>query len=184
MTPRHEKPGRRSKGLRWSNSIQAGKTKAAASIVTLLVAALGITLACRAEEPPEEPKVVSEHESTTKLVEIDLDEGVSRPPPKVKVKHVQRGAEVEFASRSNTVWIVIPSQYFVKVSGGSDWAIGKEMIAFKIDHGVARVRLSEDFPASDEDQYVHYSILSSDGQEFYYQEGESPPRMIIPPSPP
>ena len=183
MTPRQEKPGRRSKDHRWSTSSRAGKTKAAASIITLLVAALGITLACRAEEPPDEPKVVTEQESPTGLVEIDLDEGISRPPPKVKVRHVQRGAEVVFSSESNTVWVVIPSQYFARVSGGSDWAIGKEMIAFKIDHGIARVKLSEDFPASDEDQYVHYSILIFDGHTFYYQEGESPPRMIIPPSP-
>ena len=183
MTPRQEKPGRRSKGLSWSTSSRAGKTKAAASMVALSVAALGITLACRAEEPPDEPKVVTEQESPAKIVEVILDEGVSRPPPRVKVKHVQRGAEVEFKSGPNTVWIVIPSPWFARVSGGSDWAIGKEMIAFKIDHGTARVKLSEDFPASKEDQVVHYSILFFDGEMFYYQEGESPPRMIIPPSP-
>lgn len=183
MTPQQENSGRRSEGFRWSTSSRAGKTRAAASVITLLVAALGISLACRAEEPPDEPKVVTGQEAPTEPTVIDLDEGDSRPPPRVKAKHVKRGAEVDFVSGPNTVWVVIPSRYFSKVSGGKDWAIGDEMIAFKIDHGVARVKLAADFPASDEDQVIHYSILSFDGQTFYYQDGNSPPRMIIPPVP-
>jgi hypothetical protein len=114
--------------------------------------------------------------------EIDLEEGIASPP-KIKAKYVKRGAEVQINARSNTVWVVIPSRYFSRVDGGSDWAIGEEMIAFKIDHGTARVKLSKDFPPSDEDQSVYFSILFFDGTNYAYQEGESPPRMIIPPLP-
>ncbi len=114
------------------------------------------------------------------VCEIDLEKGVISPP-KIKPKHVKRGAEVKITCRSNTVWVVIPSRYFSRVDGGTDWAKGEEMIAFKIEKGSARVRLSEDFPDSDEDQSVFFSILFFDGQNYAYQEGESPPRMIIPP---
>lgn len=147
------------------------------SILAVTVGLLATTSACRADEPDAESKT----ESSIEPGLIELDEGIPTPP-KIKPKYVKRGEVIQINSMSNTVWVVIPSPYFSRVSGGSDWAIGEEMIAFKIDHGFARVKLADDFPPSDEEQSIYYSILFFDGQTFAYQEGESPPRMIIPPS--
>jgi len=119
---------------------------------------------------------------TEEVIEFDLDPEQTGPPPKVLEKHVRPGSVVQFNSISNTVWIVIPSQYFEPAGGGSDWAVGKEMISFKIDHGIARAKLSEAFPKSPNEQIVTYSILFFNGDRYYYQEGNSPPRMIIPPT--
>jgi len=118
--------------------------------------------------------------SPDEVFEINLEEGIASPP-KIKAKYVKRGGEVQINAGSNTVWVVIPSGSFSRVDGGSDWAIGREMIAFKIDDGFARVKLSEGFPPSDEEESVYFSILSFDGENYSYQHGESPPRMIIPP---
>jgi hypothetical protein len=114
------------------------------------------------------------------VCEINLEEGAFSPP-KIKAKLVKRGAEVQINCFSNTVWVVIPSGYFSQVEGGTDWAVGKEMIAFKIDRGFARLKLAASFPESNEEQSVYYSILFFDGRTYSYQEGDSPPRMIIPP---
>ena len=151
--------------------------RAIVSATILSVGLLGATLACRADEPAakiQEPEPI--------LVELDTpDRGA---PPNIKPIRIQRGETVQINSTSKTVWITIPSRYFLQAGGGSDWAVGDEMIAVKIDHGFARVKLSEDFPAPKEEQSVFFSILYFDGEEYYYQHGESPPRMIIPPTGP
>lgn len=150
--------------------------------VALSVGLLGATLACRAHDPaPGEPTDTTEKVPLPGVIEIDLDGPEDGPPPNIAAIRIQRGQVAQINCRSNTVWVVIPSQYFAEAGGGSDWAVGQEMIAFKIDRGFARVKLSEDFPASNEDQSVYFSILYFDGQTFFYQHGESPPRMIIPP---
>ena len=59
---------------------------------------------------------------------------------------IHRGQVVQINSRSNTVWIVIPSRYFAEAGGGSDWAIGEEMIAFKIDRGFRQGETVERLP--------------------------------------
>jgi len=151
--------------------------------VALSVGLLGTTLACRADDPaPSKPANATEKDPLPD-VQLDLDGPEDGPPPVVAPITIHRGQVVQINSRSNTVWIVIPSHYFAEAGGGSDWAIGEEMIAFKIDRGFARVKLSEDFPASNEEQSVFFSILYFNGQTYFYQQGESPPRMIIPPSP-
>jgi len=154
-------------------------------ILALSVGLLGATLACRADdEGPGEPTGTTEKEPSPDVIEIDLDGPEDGPPPDILAIKIQRGQVAQINCQSNTVWIVIPSQYFIAAGGGSDWATGREMIAFKIDRGFARVKLSEDFPESNEDQSVYFSVLYFNGQTFFYQQGESPPRMIIPPSPP
>jgi hypothetical protein len=177
MPPELEKSPTRRSGKGWHPA-----TQVLVFSITMAVGLLGATLACRAAQPaPGEPATKAEQELPPGVVEIDLYE-VKGPPPKIKAKHVKRGTVVQFNSRSNTVWVMIPSKYFSQAGGGSDWAVGNEMIAFKIDHTVAMVKLSEEFPASDKEEYVDYSILFFDGEAYYYQEGgESPPRMIIPP---
>lgn len=184
MTSRHEDPqplplpGRRKTGKsrRWP-------ARAAVVAVVLSVALLGATLACRADEPVTvKPANPGEQDLPADLIEIDLDGPEDGPPPVIRAIRIRRGQVAQINSLSNTVWVMIPSQYFSEVGGGSDWAIGRDMIAFKIDHGSARVKLSADFPESDEEQSIYFSILYFNGQAYYYQEGESPPRMIIPPT--
>ncbi len=180
MTPHHHIVEKAQHTTRRSKPRWSLVTRAVVSAMVLSVALLGATLACRAEDPANVESTNTTTEEPLLDGEIDLEEGIASPP-KIKAKYVKRGAEVQINARSNTVWVVIPSRYFSKVDGGSDWAIGEEMIAFKIDHGIARVKLSKDFPASNEDQSVYYSILFFDGKNYAYQEGQSPPRMIIPP---
>lgn len=163
----HRMKGRSATG--WSPA-----TRAIVCVTVLSLGLLGATLACRADEPAaktQEPEPV----------QVDLDAPDRGAPPNIKPIRIKRGETVQINSTSNTVWITIPSQYFLQAGGGSDWAFGEEMIAVKIDHGFARVKLSEAFPDSNQDQSVFFSILYFDGEEYYYQHGESPPRMIIPP---
>lgn len=154
--------------------------RAAVSAIVMSVGLMGATLACRAEEPTTK----AEQEPPADVIEVDLDGPETGPPPVIKPITIRRGQVAQINSRSNTVWVMIPSGYFSEAGGGSDWAKGQDMLAFKIDHNFARVKLAEDFPDSTEEQTIFFSILYFDGYEYFYQEGESPPRMIIPPSGP
>ena len=185
MTSRHLVPPESQKDrTERSRTDRRLATQTVVCAVALSVGLLGATLACRADDPaPGEPTNITEKEPLPGVIEIDLDGPEDGPPPNIAAIRIQRGQVAQINCRSNTVWVMIPSRYFAEAGGGSDWAFGQEMIAFKIDRGFARVKLSEDFPSSDEDQSVYFSVLYFNGQTFYYQRGESPPRMIIPPSP-
>ena len=180
----HHESSARSRHETHPEKVRLLATQAVVFVTVVMVGFLGATLACRADEPATGgPPGAEEKEPPPDLIEIELDGPEDGPPPQIPAITIRRGQVAQINSRSNTVWVVIPNQYFSEAGGGSDWAVGEEMIAVKIDHGFARVRLSEDFPPSDEPQSVYFSILYFNGQDYFYQEGDSPPRMIIPPFP-
>lgn len=174
MTSHRQVPGNSRSTRRNPEPAWPLTTRALVCALVFSVGLLGATLACRADEPAVE-------KTEPEVIQVDLDAPDAGEPPVVKPIPIQRGQTVQINCRSNTVWITIPSRYFSQAGGGSDWAVGEDMITVKIDHAFARVKLSEDFPPSTEEESVFFSILYFDGEVYYYQHGESPPRMIIPP---
>jgi len=103
----------------------------------------------------------------------------------IKPVTVRRGEGVLFSVEVDTAWIVIPDGNIKKVFGGTEWAKAKSFIAFKVENGSAVVMVPKDYPDSDFDVEIHYSIMARDGTDsskWDYVHGENPPpRMIIPP---
>lgn len=170
-----------------------------ALMVALLCAGLGIAVACGAGggPPPEgakpaaaekasEPAVAYEVEfeakSEDELAQQDPDIEL-RPYHKVKAITVRRGEGIRFIARNLDVWILIPDGKLEPGSGGTDWTVTDSYIAFRIDKGNATVVVPADYPESEHEREIFYSVLVEDGVRWDYIHGDSPPRMIIPPTP-
>lgn len=157
-------------------------------VATLLLAVLVAGPACRpcpeqpaqTEEKPEE--VVQEEPSLVHEVQVDLDKDETQWA-KIEPVRVRRGEGVRFNVNQHTVWILIPEVGFQLVSGGSDWAVGKSMTAFKVERGSALIMLDNSFEDGEPNQDIHYSVLvrHADGPWEYIHGENPPPRMIVPP---
>jgi len=98
---------------------------------------------------------------------------------KVPVATVKRGQAIKFVAANLTVFIVIPDPRLQKGNGCEDWTSTDSYVAFKIDKGSARVIVPDDYPASNLDTNIWYSVVVSDGVDWEYLHGENPPPRII-----
>jgi len=134
-----------------------------------------------AESPLEAPDKV--HEARFEVTKEPKSGDVSRRV--IKPITVKRGEAVEFPLQCDEEWVLIPDGNLRKYSGGSEWARTHTYIAFKVDlkSGTAVVMVPRNYPASTDNVEIGYSILCLDDAGYHYIEGDSPPRMIIPPFP-
>ena len=173
-----------------------GKMKSAAVTLVLVSVVLGTMMACGAggAPPPEPAKPAAADKAVDPAITHDISLEakntddvkpvvVERPWRPVKVVTVQRGEGVKFIVRNLTTWILIPDGRLEQGSGGTDWRISDSYIAFKVDKGNATVIVPEDYPDSEFLQEISYSVLVTDGKNWDYIHGESPPKIIIPPRP-
>jgi len=157
-------------------------------VATVLLAVLVAGPACRPRpEEPEQTKeapevVVQEEPSFVHEIQVDVDkEGFQWA--KIGPVRVRRGEGVRFTVMQHTAWILIPEVGFRLVSGGSDWAVGKSITAFKVEKGSALIMLDNSFEDIEPNQEIHYSVLvrHADGPWEYVHGDNPPPRMVVPP---
>jgi len=158
-------------------------------VATVLLAVLATAPACRPcpEQPQQAEKqqevAVQEEPTFVHDIAVNLEEVKEeiRWTP-IKPVTVQRGEGVLFSVDVNTAWILIPDGE-IKAVSGTEWAKAKSFIAFKVENGSAAVMVPKDYPASEHEVEIHYSVLVRDVEgRWEYVHGENPPpKMIIPP---
>ena len=138
-------------------------------LIVLILAGLGALVACGASK--QQPITTTEQR-----VEHDVD---LKKGEKVRVVTVNRGQTIKFVAANLTVFIVIPEPELQEGNGCEDWTSTESYVAFKIHRGSARVIVPDDYPSSDQDTNIWYSVMVSDGVDWEYLHGNNPPPKII-----
>jgi hypothetical protein len=138
-------------------------------LIVLILAGISALLACGASklQPIKTTEQRVEHD-------VDLNRGEN-----VRVVTVQRGQAIRFVAANLTVFIVIPEPELQEGNGCEDWTSTESYVAFKIHKGSARVIVPDDYPSSNQDTNIWYSVMVSDGEDWEYLHGENPPPKII-----
>ncbi len=94
---------------------------------------------------------------------------------------IERGQTADFKVTNGTAYVLIPDAHLAVVNGKMEVRAVGSFLAFIVDGDGATVKVPADYPKSDRDTVIHYSVLCFDEKgEAYYAEDESPPRIIIP----
>ena len=94
---------------------------------------------------------------------------------------VERGGTAEFRVTNGTAYVLIPDAHLTVVNGKMEVPAVGSILAFIVDGDGATVKVPADYPKSDRDTVIRYSVLCFDEKgAAYYAEDESPPRIIIP----
>ena len=158
-------------------------------VATVMLAVLVAGPACRPspgqqEKTEEAPKMVVQEEPTLVhdvVVNMEDVKGKVQWRP-IEPVTARRGEGIRFVVREHTAWVLIPESGFRLVSGGSDWATGASITAFKVKNGEAVIMLDESFSDKEDLRVIHYSVLARhiEGQWEYVHGENPPPRMIVP----
>ena len=94
---------------------------------------------------------------------------------------VERGGTAEFRVTNGTAYVLIPDAHLAVVDENMEVRAVGSFLAFIVDGDGATVKIPADYPKSDHDTVIRYSVLCFDEKgKTYYAEDESPPRIIIP----
>jgi hypothetical protein len=96
---------------------------------------------------------------------------------------VRRGETTEFKVQGGVSYVLIPDEHLLLVGEQGEVPASGGVLAFKVDANGAKVKVPADYPKSHENIDIYYSVLCFDKDgNAYYAEGDSPPRMQIPPT--
>lgn len=97
---------------------------------------------------------------------------------------VERGATTEFRVMNGKIFVLIPDSHLMIVDGETEVPATGGFLAFVVGLEGVTVKVPADYPKSEDDTVIRYSVLCVDEKgEVYYAEGGSPPDFIIPPVP-
>ena len=100
---------------------------------------------------------------------------------RIRAIEVIRGGTAEFKVTNGTAFILIPDPHLMVVDGDIEVPAVGSILAFIVDDEGVTIKVPKDYPESDRDTVIHYSVLCFDKKGgVYYAEDESPPGIIIP----
>jgi hypothetical protein len=115
---------------------------------------------------------------------------------RIKRIEAKRGDEIAFIAENGGIWVIIPDTdlELLEEPPPAEKIESDLWFAFRLDSGgAAVVRVPEDYPVFYPDpegeprivgtKEVYYFVICGDPPGAYPATGNSPPRMIIPPSP-
>ena len=96
-----------------------------------------------------------------------------------------RGGTAEFKVTNGTAYVLIPDAHLTVVADKKELPAVGSILAFIVGAEGATIKVPANYPTSDHDTVIRYSVLCFDKNgDVYYAEDASPPRFIIPPGGP
>ena len=146
-------------------------------MLAVVSVALAATLAC---QPCGDKAPIVRMEAPTAQPANDLELRGDRNTL-IKEIRVERGGTAQFRVTNGTAYVLIPDAHLAVVDENMEVRAVGSFLAFTVDGDGATVKVPADYPKSDHDTVIRYSVLCFDENgKAYYAEDESPPRIIIP----